>query len=84
MSHRCVDIAAGRSCELMVDAPTRCVVAYIFIPLIAQFIYLFYIFDAERPLTEMENKGNVLFNDTLNTFYFTVIWRRTYGKGPLG
>ena len=26
---------------------------------------------------------NVLFNDTLNTFYFTVIWRRTYGKGPL-
>ena len=24
-----------------------------------------------------------LFNDTLNTFYFTVIWRRTYGKGPL-
>ena len=28
-------------------------------------------------------EGNVLFNDTLNTFYFTVIWRRTYGKGPL-
>ena len=24
-----------------------------------------------------------LFNDALNTFYFTVIWRRTYGKGPL-
>ena len=21
-------------------------------------------------------EGNVLFNDTLNTFYFTVIWRR--------
>ena len=21
-------------------------------------------------------KGNVLFNDALNTFYFTVIWRR--------
>ena len=21
---------------------------------------------------------NVLFNDALNTFYFTVIWRRTY------
>ena len=28
-------------------------------------------------------EGNVLFNDTLNTFYFTIIWHRTYGKGPL-
>ena len=28
-------------------------------------------------------EGNVLFNDALNTFYITVIWRRTYGKGPL-
>ena len=28
-------------------------------------------------------EGNVLYNDALNTFYFTVIWRRTYGKGPL-
>ena len=28
----------------------------------------------------MVNEGNVLFNDALNTFYFTVIWRRTYGK----
>ena len=28
-------------------------------------------------------EGNVLFNDALNTFYFTVIWRRTYGKGSL-
>ena len=27
-------------------------------------------------------EGNVLFNDTLNTFLFRVIWRRTYGKGP--
>ena len=25
-------------------------------------------------------EGKVLFNDTLNTFYFTVIWRRTYGE----
>ena len=24
-------------------------------------------------------EGNVLFNDALNTFYFTVIWRQTYG-----
>ena len=32
---------------------------------------------------EGRNEGNVLFNDALNTFYFTVIWRRTYGKGPL-
>ena len=31
-----------------------------------------------------EGKGNVLFNDALNTFIlFTVIWRQTYGKGPL-
>ena len=28
-------------------------------------------------------EGNVLFNDALNTFHSTVIWRRTYGKGPL-
>ena len=25
-------------------------------------------------------EGEVLFNDALNTFYFTVIWRPTYGK----
>ena len=32
----------------------------------------------------MSNKEeNVLSNDALNTFLFTVIWRRTYGKGPL-
>ena len=28
-------------------------------------------------------EGNVLFNDALNTFYFMVIWCRTYGKEPL-
>ena len=27
-------------------------------------------------------EGNVLFNDAPNTFLFTVIWRRTYGKVP--
>ena len=27
--------------------------------------------------------GNVLFNDAFNTFLFTGVWRRTYGKGPL-
>ena len=32
---------------------------------------------------EGRKEGNVLFNDALNTFYFTVIRRRTYGKGPL-
>ena len=32
---------------------------------------------------EGRKEGNVFFNDALNTFYFTVIWRRTYGKGPL-
>ena len=26
-------------------------------------------------------KGNVLFNNALNIFYFMVIWHRTYGKG---
>ena len=28
------------------------------------------------------NKGNVLFNNTLNTFLFTVIWHQIYGKEP--
>ena len=26
---------------------------------------------------------NVLFNDTLNTFYLRLLLRHTYGKGPL-
>ena len=26
---------------------------------------------------------NVLFNDALNTFYFTAIWRQTHGREPL-
>ena len=34
-------------------------------------------------LMEERKEGNVLFNDALNTFYFTVRWRRTYGKGLL-
>ena len=34
-------------------------------------------------LINEERKEMFLFNDTLNTFYFTVIWHRTYGKGPL-
>ena len=29
------------------------------------------------------SEGIVLFNDTFNTFLFTVIWCWTYGKGPL-
>ena len=29
--------------------------------------------------TITRKEGNVLFNDTLNTFLFTVIWRRKYG-----
>ena len=28
-------------------------------------------------------EGNVLFNNALNTFLFSVIWRQTYGEGPL-
>ena len=39
-------------------------------------------YDKRIPM-EGRKEGNVLFNDALNTFYFTVIWRRTYGKGPL-
>ena len=38
---------------------------------------LFYT-SAVRPYKEI----NILFNDTINTFYFTVLWHRTYGKGP--
>ena len=34
-------------------------------------------------LVAKEEGRSVLFNDALNTFYFTVIWLRTYGKGPL-
>ena len=36
----------------------------------------------ERQILNMEGrkKGNVLFYDALNTFLFTVIWRRTYGR----
>ena len=30
----------------------------------------------------LNRKGNVLFNDALNTFLFKSIWRRTFGKGP--
>ena len=37
-----------------------------------------------RILHILDQEGNVLFNDALNTLYFTpVIWCRTYGKGPL-
>ena len=28
-------------------------------------------------------EGNVLFTDALNTFLFIIIWRQTYGRGPL-
>ena len=36
-----------------------------------------------QPYISGRKEGNVLFNDALNTFYFTVIWHRTYGKGSL-
>ena len=32
--------------------------------------------------SHIEKEGNVLLNDTLSTFYFTVIRRQTYGKRP--
>ena len=35
---------------------------------------------SEYRLGRGRKEGNVLFNDALNTFYFTVIWHRTYGK----
>ena len=31
----------------------------------------------------IRKEGNVLFNDALEHILFTVIWRLTYGKGPL-
>ena len=34
------------------------------------------------PTMQKEGRKCFLFNDALNTFYFTVIWRQTYGKGP--
>ena len=36
----------------------------------------------KRKKKEGRKEGNALFNDELNTYYFTVIWRQTYGKGP--
>ena len=42
-----------------------------------------YITHRDRVCVREREEGNVLFNDVFNTFYFTVIWRRTYGKGPL-
>ena len=33
-------------------------------------------------VTQIRKEGNVLFNDALNTFLFTVIWRQAYGKRP--
>ena len=35
-----------------------------------------------RTLKNVNKEGNVLFNDALKTFYFTVLCRRVY-KGPL-
>ena len=32
---------------------------------------------------KQRRKGNVLFGNAVNTFYFTLIWRWTYRKGPL-
>ena len=38
----------------------------------------------EHSESERQRKeGNILLNNALNTFYFTVIWRQTFGKGPL-
>ena len=37
----------------------------------------------EGGIYNRRKEGNVLFNNTLNTFFLTVIWRQTYGKGPL-
>ena len=37
----------------------------------------------EKRRRKERKEGNVLFNDALNTFYFTVIWLRIHGKEPL-
>ena len=37
-----------------------------------------------RNYFQLRKEGNILFNDALNTFLFTVIWYQTYGKGALG
>ena len=37
--------------------------------------------ETEQVGLEGRKDGNDLFNDALNTFYFTVIWHQTYGKG---
>ena len=36
-----------------------------------------------RNYIDANGKEMFLFNDALNTLYFTGIWRQTYGKGPL-
>ena len=51
--------------------------SYILLPCLKQLRNIYHINERGR------KEGNVLFNDTLNTFYFMVIWCRTYGKGPL-
>ena len=33
--------------------------------------------------SEGRKEGNVLFNDALKGYIFTVIWRQKYGNGPL-
>ena len=38
--------------------------------------------DNRKKKEKKKGKDLFLFNDALNTFLFTVIWRRTYGKEP--
>ena len=42
-----------------------------------------YCFIHDCLIKEGRKEGNVLFNDTLNTFLFMDIWRQTFGKRPL-
>ena len=47
------------------------------------FIYGYMVSDTWLRTLRYWKEGNVLFNDTLNTFYLMVIWYQTHGKGPL-
>ena len=42
--------------------------------------FYLWLYGIKHMVEDQEDKGNVLFNDALNTFYLTVIWRWTYGK----
>ena len=55
-------------------------VKYIFeIPLFSRHIFRTGGLLPVRVVVRKERRSFLLFNDALNTFYFTIIWHRTYG-----